>query len=203
MAHIQDGILSAPVLIGGAALTVAACASAFRGARDSDIPRAAVLSSVFFAGSMIAVPLGLSTVHLMFSGLMGLMLGWLAVPAVLAALVLQLALFGFGGLTTLGINAFNIAMPGVVMALILRQPIRAASPLRAKLLAGLCGGVAAVATGGLVAASLALSFSEFVPAAKVITLTYLPLALVEGVICAVAASYLQRALPSGWLAFAR
>lgn len=199
MAHIQDGILSAPVLVAGAVLTAGACTLALRRAQDSDIPRAAVLASVFFAGSMIAVPVGPSSVHLMFSALMGLVLGWLAVPAVLAALVLQLVLFGFGGLTTLGVNAFNIAMPGVVLGLALRRPIAAALPRRAAFLAGLAGGVAALATAGLVALALALSASEFVPAARIMALTYLPLALAEAVICGAAVGYLQRALPARWL----
>jgi cobalt/nickel transport system permease protein len=200
MAHIQDGILSAPVLIGGAVLALGASAMALRRATDSDIPRAAVLASILFAGSSIAVPVGPSSVHLMFSALMGLVLGWLAVPAVLAVLILQLVLFGFGGVTTLGINAFNIALPGVLFGLVLRRPLTGAPAGRAALLAGLAGGLAALATGGLVALSLALSASDFVPAARVMALTYLPLALVEAVICGAAVGYLQRALPGRWLA---
>lgn len=180
MAHIQDGILSAPVLVGGAVLTAAACAFALRRAQDSDIPRAAVLASVFFAGSMVAVPVGPSSVHLMFSGLMGLVLGWMAVPAVLAALVLQLALFGFGGVTTLGVNALDIALPGVLLGLLLRRPLALMPPGHAAIMAGVAGGLAALSTGGLVALALALSASDYVPAARVMAITYLPLALVEG-----------------------
>lgn len=202
MAHIQDGILSAPVLVSGAVLTAAACAFALRRAQDSDIPRAAVLASVFFAGSMVAVPVGPSSVHLMFSGLMGLVLGWMAVPAVLAALVLQLALFGFGGVTTLGVNALDIALPGVLLGLVLRRPLALMPPGHAAIMAGVAGGLAALSTGGLVALALALSASDYVPAARVMAITYLPLALVEGVICGAAVGYLRRALPGRWPGFA-
>lgn len=193
MAHIQDGILSAPVLIAGAVVAVAASGLALRRARESDIPRAGVLASVFFAGSMLAVPVGPTSVHLMFSGLMGLMLGWLAVPAVLAALVLQLVLFGFGGVTTLGVNAVNIALPGVLLALALRPRIARMRAGRAAMLAGIAAGLSVVATEGLVALDLALSAPEFVPAARVAVLAAVPLAVVEGLICAAAIGYLHRA----------
>lgn len=199
MAHIQDGILSAPVLIGGAILTAGACTIALRRAKDADITRAAVLASVFFAGSLLAIPIGPSSVHLMFSGLMGLILGWLAVPAVLAALLLQLLLFGFGGITTLGVNAFNIAAPGVLAGLALRRAVAAAAPPRAALLAGAGAACAALATGGLVALSLALSASEYVPAARIMAITYIPLALIEGAVTAAAVAYLHRARPGAWL----
>ena len=199
MAHIQDGLLSAPVLIGGALLTAGLCALALRRAEDSDIPRAAVLGSVFFAGSLIAIPMGPSSAHLMFSALMGLILGWMAVPTVLAALVLQLVLFGFGGVTTLGVNAFDIAVPGVLAGLALRGAVARATPRRAALLAGAGAAAAAIGTGLLVALALALSDSAYVPAARVLALVYAPLAAIEAVVCGAAVAYLQRARPGGWL----
>lgn len=198
MAHIQDGVLSAPVLAGGAMLTIGLCAWSLRRARDADIPRAAVLASVFFAGSLVAIPVGPSSVHLMFSALMGMVLGGLALPAVLAALILQLVLFGFGGVTTLGVNAFNIAAPGIVAGLALQGAVARATPGRAAVLAGLGAGAAALATGGLVALSLALSASAYVPAARIMAATYLPLAVIEAVVCGAVAAYLQRARPQGW-----
>jgi cobalt/nickel transport system permease protein len=198
VAHIQDGLLSAPVLIGGAILTLGACAFALRRASDADIVRAAVLGSVFFAGSLVAIPVGPSTVHAMFSALVGILLGWMAFPTVLAALLLQLVLFGFGGVTTLGINAFNIAMPGVVAGLILRGAITDARPERAAWFAGAGAAAAALGTAGLVALSLSLSDSAYVPAARVLAITYVPLAAIEAVVCAGAVSYLRRARPGMW-----
>lgn len=199
MAHIADGILSLPVLTTGAVLAVGLSALALRRAEDRDIVRAAVMASVFFAGSLIAVPVGPSSVHLMFGGLMGLILGPVALPAVLAALGLQLVLFGFGGVTTLGVNAVNIALPGILAALALRGAIGRAGPGGAALLAGLVSAMAVLGTGGLVALSLALSSPDFAPAARVMILTYLPLAVVEAAVGAAAAGYLHRARPGEWL----
>lgn len=200
MAHIQDGILSAPVWVGGAVLTVGLCAWALRRAQDSDIPRAAVLAATFFAASLLAIPVGPSSVHVMLSGLMGLILGGMALPAVLAALVLQLVLFGFGGVTTLGINALNIAVPGVVIGAALRPLLAVVPPGRAAALAGAGAALACLATGGLVAAALALSASDYVPAARVMAATYLPLAMIEAAVCGAAVGYLHRAHPGRWLA---
>ena len=71
--------------------------------------------AAFFAGSLIAIPVGPSSVHLMLGGLIGLMLGTAAFPALFVALALQALLFGMGGLTTLGVNTLNMALPGVVL----------------------------------------------------------------------------------------
>jgi cobalt/nickel transport system permease protein len=40
-----------------------------------------VLSATFFVASLIHVPVGPSSVHLIMSGLAGLVLGWTAFPA--------------------------------------------------------------------------------------------------------------------------
>jgi cobalt/nickel transport system permease protein len=76
-----------------------------------EVPKVAILSSVFFVASLIHVPLGPSSVHLILNGIMGVLLGWTAFPAILVALALQGVLFQFGGITTLGVNTLNMALP--------------------------------------------------------------------------------------------
>ena len=196
MAHIPDGILSAPVLIGGAVIAAGGVAMALRRLEDRMVPRAAILSAAFFAGSLIAVPVGPSSVHLLFTGLMGVMLGLMAFPAVLVALLLQTVLFGFGGLTTLGVNTVNIALPGVLLGLALGPAIRAAPPGRAAILAAVCGALSVAGTGFLVALSLWLSSPEFVPVAKIMLITYVPLALGEAAVTAAAVGFLSRVQPA-------
>ena len=72
---------------------------------------------------------------------------------------------------------------------------RPASVARASLLAGLGGAVAALATGGLVAFSLWVSSSDYVPVASVLMATFVPLAIGEGVIAAVVVGFLMRVQP--------
>ncbi len=195
MAHIPDGVLSAPVLIGGWALAGTAAALALRRLDDRTIPRTAILSATFFVASLIAVPMPPSSVHLLLAGLMGLTIGILTVPAVLVGLLLQAVLFGFGGLTTLGVNTVNIALPGVIFGTLLGPLVARATPARAALLGGLCGALSVALTGAGVAAALALSASAYVPAAHTILVTYVPLMLGEGLITGYAIGFLKRVKP--------
>jgi cobalt/nickel transport system permease protein len=197
MAHIPDGLLSAPVLIGGAAVAVGGLALGLRRLDDKAIPRAAILSAAFFAGSLIAIPVGPSSVHLMLSGLMGIMLGTAAFPAIVVALLLQALLFGMGGLTTLGVNSVNLAAPGILLAAALGPTIRSTASIGLRTaLAATVGGLAALGTGGLVALSLFLSSSDFTPVASVLLATYLPLALGEAAITAATVTFLARVQPA-------
>lgn len=195
MAHIPDGILSAPVLIGGAVLAAGGVALALRGLEDRAIPRMAVLGAVFFTGSLIAVPVGPSSVHPMFAGLMGLMLGPGAFAAVAVGLALQVLLFGVGGLTTLGVNTVNIALPGVLLGWVLGPLVLRSTGARRLALAAALGGLAVLATGALVALVLALSAPEYTPVARVMLVTYLPLALAEAALTAAVVGFLARVQP--------
>lgn len=196
MAHIPDGLLSAPVLVGGGLLAAAGVALGLRRLDERMIPRTALLAAAFFAGSLVAVPVGPSSVHLLLAGLMGVMLGTAAFLAVLVALLLQALLFGFGGLTTLGVNTVNIALPGVLCGLALGPLIRATARPSVRLAAGaLAGGLAVLGTGGLVALSLWLSSSDYTPASRVVIATYLPLALVEAFVTAAIIAFLARVQP--------
>lgn len=195
MAHIPDGVLSIPVIAAGTAITVAAVAVALRHLEETAIPRTAILAAAFFTTSAIAIPVGPSSVHLLLSGLMGLTLGILAFPAVLVGLLLQAALFGFGGLTTLGINTLNIAMPGVVMAMLFGPAITRATPPIAALLAATASVIAVAATAACVSLSLALSSPDYIPSAKIIVATYVPLMIIEAIITAFCIHFLKRVKP--------
>ncbi|MDD5642485.1 MAG: energy-coupling factor ABC transporter permease, partial [Syntrophales bacterium] len=97
--HISEGVLSPAVLAGGAGLAVVGTAIGLKKMDYEAIPRVAILSAAFFVASLIHVPVGPVGLHLVLNGLMGLLLGWVAVPAILIALFLQALLFQFGGLT--------------------------------------------------------------------------------------------------------
>jgi cobalt/nickel transport system permease protein len=200
MAHIPDGVLSGPVLITGGAVTAGLLAVALRRLDDRLIPQAAVLSAAFFVSSLISVPLGPSSVHLLLNGLMGLLLGWLTVPALFVALVLQAAFFGFGGLTVLGVNTLNLALPALLCAELLRPMLRRTSPTPSRRgvwwIGAAAGAIGVLGTGGLVAGTLVLSGAAFYPAAKVVVVTFVPLAVAESLISAVVVSFLYRVEPA-------
>ena len=195
MAHIPDGVLSLPVLVGGGVIAVSAVALGLKKIGDEDIPRTAILASGFFALSLFALPVGPSSIHLLLGGLMGIVLGTAIFPAVCVALLLQAVMFGFGGLTTLGVNIVNIALPGAVIGALVAPMVQRATPARAALIAGLASALCVGLTGLMVAACLALSSADYMLSARVMIATYLPLMLVEGFVGGFCISFVKRVKP--------
>src|SRR5271167_1152486 len=96
--HIGEGILTATpagqgALLAGTIVAVAGTMIGLRRLDEEQIPKAAVLGSAFFVASAIQAPMFGSSVHLILSGLMGLVLGWAVFPVVLAGLILQIVFF--------------------------------------------------------------------------------------------------------------
>lgn len=195
MAHIPDGILSAPVLIGGAVFAAAGLGLGLRRLEERDMPKTAILAAVFFVASLFAVPVGPSSVHLLLGGLMGIVLGPRAIPAVFVGLLLQAVLFGFGGLTSLGVDVVDMGFPGVILAALARPFLDPAGPERSGLIAAAVAALAVLGTAGGVSAALALSSADYLPTLKIVALTYLPLAAAEAVITGFTIAYLLRVKP--------
>ncbi|MGA9478386.1 MAG: cobalt transporter CbiM, partial [Desulfobacterales bacterium] len=112
--HISEGVLSAPVLVTGAALAASGTAIGLKKIDYDHLARVGILSATFFVASLVHVPIGPSSVHLILNGIVGLLLGWAAFPAILVALLLQAVFFQFGGITTLGANTIIMALPAVI-----------------------------------------------------------------------------------------
>lgn len=180
--HIVDGALSNPVVIGGAVAAVGGIALGLRQLDLDRIPTAGVLSASFFVASLIHVPIGPSSVHLILNGLAGLLLGWAAFPVLFVGLLLQAVFFGFGGLTVLGVNTLNIALPAVLAWLIFGRLVGRGSPMAGALWGGAGGAFSIAATTACVALSLSLSGDEFLPAAKLVFLAHIPVMIAEGVL---------------------
>ncbi len=195
MAHIPDGVVAVPVLAAGALVSAGGLALGLRRLTPERMPRVAVLSAVFFVASLIHLPAGPASVHLMLNGIMGAVLGAAAFPAIVVALLLQAVLFGFGGLVVLGVNAMNMGVPALLAGLAFRALWRRDRPRATALLAAACGGGAVLLTALMVAASLGLSGREFLPAAKLVVVTALPVMVVEAAFTAAALGLVGRVKP--------
>ncbi|MBR9762079.1 MAG: cobalt transporter CbiM [Rhodobacteraceae bacterium] len=193
--HIVDGALSNPVVIGGAMMAVAGIGMGLRRLDLERIPAAGVLSASFFVASLIHVPIGPSSVHLILNGLAGLVLGWAAFPALFVGLLLQAVFFGFGGLTVLGINTLNIALPAVLAWLLVGPMIPRGSPLAGAIWGGLGGALAIAGTTAMVALSLALSGDEFLPAARLVFVAHVPIMIIEGLLTGFAVLLARKVKP--------
>ncbi|MBF0623498.1 MAG: cobalt transporter CbiM [Magnetococcales bacterium] len=194
--HIVDGALSGPVLAAGGAVTLAGTAWGLRSIGEREIPRVGLLSAAFFMASLIHVPVGPSSVHLILNGLIGLVLGWRAFPALLVALLLQAVFFGFGGVVVLGVNVANIALPAVLIHFLLRDALGRFRGRTAVFAMGLLAGAGSImGTTLLVAASLAGSGQEFLPAAELVFFTHIPVMVVEGLLTGAALVLIRRVRP--------
>ena len=191
--HISEGVLSAPVLLAGWAVTAPAVAVILWRVRQSEIPRIACFSALFFVASFVHLPVGVSSMHLMLSGLVGAFLGSRAILAIFVALFLQGVFFGFGGLSVLGVNTAVIGFPAVLGGLF--AAAAKAQELKArtqKIYLFLAGFVPIVCSMLLLDLVLFISGREFFAIATLISLEGAALAVLEGIITLFALSFIAK-----------
>lgn len=194
--HISEGVLSAPVLGAGAVLTFAGLAIGLKKMDYEKLPEVAVLSSVFFVASLIHVPIGPSAAHLILNGLCGVLLGWMAFPAIFVGLALQGVLFEFGGITTLGLNTFNMAFPAVLVGFWSRPFIKSSRVYVRMLGEFLAGSLAILFSGLLVAVCLVIALGESMDsAAKLVVLAHIPIMIIEGLITVFVVEFILKVQP--------
>ncbi|NNG01747.1 MAG: cobalt transporter CbiM [Desulfobacteraceae bacterium] len=193
--HISEGVLSAPVLISGAILAAGGTAIGLKQLDYEKIARVGILSSAFFIAALIHVNIGPSSVHLVLNGLIGLMLGWSVFPAILTALVLQALFFQFGGITTLGINTFNLALPPLLCYFMFRKLLwrRKHVGLAA---AFLCGFLSVFLSAILVGASLIFTEKNFWETASILVAANFPVMVIDGIITGFCVGFIQKVHPS-------
>ncbi len=192
--HISEGVLSGPVLISGA---VVAAAGVYIGLKKLDLDQIAqtgILSAAFFVASLIHVPIGPASIHLILNGVVGLLLGWAAFPAIMAALLLQAMMFQFGGITTLGVNTLIMAVPAVTAYYIFSPLLHREK--RIALLAAFGCGAGSVFMGALLAgASLMFTEENFMEISAMIIGAHVPVMVVEGFMTAFCIAFLQKVKP--------
>ena len=192
--HISEGILSLPILIGGGATAIVGIAVGLKHIDNDRIIETSLLSSAFFVASLIHIPVGPGSVHLVLNGLVGLLLGWAAVPAIATALFLQALLFGFGGLTVLGVNTVTMAAPAVAVFYLFGPMIRKNGKTR--LIGAFGAGVVAILLSTfLLALALAGTDPSFLKTAQLLFIAQLPLMLLEGLITLFVVSFIGKVQP--------
>ncbi|MBN1142256.1 MAG: cobalt transporter CbiM [Deltaproteobacteria bacterium] len=193
--HISEGVLAAPVLFSGLAVAAAGTAIGLKKLSLEQTGRAGILAASFFVASLIHIPFGPGSVHLILNGVVGVLLGWGAFPAILTALTLQAVLFHYGGLTVLGVNTVIMALPAVVCHYLFRALVRHRPQWLTG--AGFAAGLVAVLLAALMAA-LALVFSDesFLEAAWMLGVAHFPVMVIEGVVTATCVSFLNRVHPA-------
>ena len=194
--HISEGVLSPAILTGGTALTAIGVGIGLKSIDYEEISYMGILTAGFFVASLIHLPIGPSSVHLILNGMLGLILGWKAFPAILVGLTLQALLFQFGGITTLGINTLNMALPAVTCYYLFGWGVKKSSDRLIFIITAFAAGCCAVLFAGiLVGFSLYLNGEAFLPAAKLLVAAHLPVMLIEGILTATCALFLRKVKP--------
>ena len=121
--HISDGIISIEVATVSAVATLAFCVYSFKNLTNEKIALVASMSALFFVTSFIHIPFGVTQIHLMLIGFIGIFLGSVAFISIAIALILQALLLGFGGLSSLGANILVMALPAYLVYLIFKLEI--------------------------------------------------------------------------------
>ncbi len=192
--HISEGVLSGPVLISSAALAAVGTGIGLKKLDYDHIAKAGMLSAAFFVASLIHVPIGPSNAHLILNGLVGILLGWAAVPAILVALVLHGVFFQFGGITTLGINTIIMALPATICYFIFGRLIHKSN--RTAAIAAFSTGLLSVLLSGIIV-GLALIFTDqnFLEVSGLIVAAHIPVMIIEGIITAACVTFLHKVRP--------
>ena len=193
--HISDGVLSVPVCVGGYAAAAGIIAASIRKIKVDNIPKVAVMTSAFFVASLIHVPLGPTSVHLVLNGLVGIILGPAAFISIFVGLILQAILFQHGGITTIGINAIIMGTPAF-LAYKLFNLRNTCNFKRCEFIFGALAGGSGVFFGtGILALALVTTGSEFMGVAKYAVIAHIPVMIIEGIMTGFIASYLVKVKP--------
>ncbi|MDY4939898.1 MAG: cobalt transporter CbiM [Desulfovibrio sp.] len=194
--HLAEGVLSPAVLGGGAVLALAGTAQGLRRLEYDRLVTVGILSAAFFVASLIHVPVGLASAHLVLNGLVGVLLGWAAFPSILVALLLQALLFQFGGITVLGVNTFTMGFAAVASWYVFRAVCRLCPGMGGVRAGAFMGGALGVALAAVLTA-LALAFTDegFWLAAQLLLLAHLPVMLAEGLVTMFTVSFIMRVRP--------
>lgn len=192
--HISDGILDAPLMTGCFTLAGVGVAAGLTRLRPEEIPRAGILGAVFFTASLIHIPVGPSSVHLLLNGLLGLVLGGAIFPVLAMALFMQALFLGYGGIGALGANILVMAVPGAVVGICFRPLLRRyrAVPFRIGFAAG---ATAVMLSCALVSLILYLADPHLIGTIAILSAAHLVLLGVEGMVTGAAVTFLMQQRP--------
>lgn len=113
--HIADGVLGLEATIVVSTISAIALFKAIKELKNEDISITAVCSAMFFIASFIHIPFGVTQIHLILLGVIGILISWSSFVSIFVALLLQALLLGYGGISSLGVNLFIMATPAVII----------------------------------------------------------------------------------------
>jgi cobalt/nickel transport system permease protein len=193
--HISDGVLPISVTVGSYVASAAIAAWSVRRTRSEELPKLAVMTAAFFVASLVHVPLGPTSVHLIIPGLTGALLGPSAFLSIGLGLLLQSLLFQFGGLTALGANVLMMGLPALACGWFF-QKYKGRTQLQQVVVGGLAGALGTVLAANILAILLMSGGEDFFGVAKIALLAHVPVVIIESVVSAFTIGFLARVKPA-------
>jgi cobalt/nickel transport system permease protein len=193
--HISDGVLPISVTIGGYVVSGALTAWSARRTSSEELPKLAVMTAAFFVASLVHIPFGPTSVHLIIPGLTGALLGPSAFLSIGLGLLLQSLLFQFGGLTALGANALMMGLPALACGWFF-QRFKGKTQLRQAVVGGLAGALGTAMAALILALLLVSGGEDFFGVAKIALLAHVPVIIIEGLVTAFTIGFLARVKPA-------
>ena len=161
MVHISDHILAWELWLSAWGITVVILAYTLKKMKIDDVPKLSVITAAVFIASLIKLPAGPTSVHLILNGFAGVTLGILAYPCIFIAIVMQYFLFSHGGVSTIGINTVNMGVPALISFLLFRTGMKLNIEIKRKKVI-----IGAIAVGIAVALVILLSKVELLISGK-------------------------------------
>ena len=196
MVHIADGILAPEVWIAGLIITGIILVYTLSKVKAEEIPKLSLVTSAIFIASLIHIPVGPTSVHLILAGLAGILLGLGAYPSIFTAILLQAFLFQHGGITTIGINTINIGLPALASYYLYIFGINHTNIKHKLLIFGaLAGGIAIVLAIVLTSIVLFVTGEEFLGVVVLLAVAHVPVVIIEAAIVGSVAEFLTKVKP--------
>ena len=192
--HISDGVLPMAVSVASYVAAGAGVLISLRYLRQEDLPKIAVATSAFFVASLISVPMGPTSVHLILPGIVGVLLGPAAFLSIAVGLILQCFLFQFGGITALGANALMMGLPALACAGLFRL-LQNGGRRRAVWSGALAGGLGTALAAVFLALLLVTAGENFFAVAKMALVAHVPVLIIEALVTAAMVDFLFRVKP--------
>lgn len=193
--HISDGVLPLSITLGSFVISAIAVSWSVRKTTPENLPKTAVMTAAFFVASLIHIPLGPTSIHLLLPGLVGIILGPSAFLSVFLGLFLQSILFQFGGLTALGANALMMGMPALLGGWLFH--LSKGTSQKSHILAGAFSGGIATTLATMILTLLLLSTGEdFIGVSKIAFAANLPVICIEAILSGCTVSFLYKVRPT-------
>ena len=195
MVHISDGVLPLAMLAAGFLFTAILLFLSLKDMRVEEIPKISLITAALFVASLVHFPVGPTSVHLVMNGLAGILLGRRAFIGVFVALTLQAVFFQHGGLSVLGVNAFNIGVPALLAWQLFEKRRGLESPHLEAVFGALAGGLAVLTSVLLVSLELLALGEAFNEISLLVIGAHLPVIIIEALVVGAAAGFLLKVKP--------